>query len=361
METSYHRANGRHSSSGHSGGQLRWDVKPSKPGGYWDSGTDIAFALRQVGVTIVTPDPCPDPALDTGWTFPDTEAGITATVRAGATTLWANTVLFRGHPLEQLLGRVQIVGQLPAVVERYDDKAVMNQELHDTGVPVVRHILVAKTSRRCRERSLDDLDAAFLAHRRFAFPLVVKPIRGRGSAGVTMVDALDTLRTTVAATIASGHYGSALMIEPCLPGDEVTVTVMPPAWSRSSAPDRHCCLPPVRRFNHHHGVAPYNGTVAVVHISEVLSEADRADPAVLDLLDACHRVAEHIDARTPIRIDCRQDTDGAFRVFDVNLKLNMTGPGRPGREDQLRLTGTAAAVGMSYINLVMTMLAGAWH
>ncbi|MDQ4099627.1 MAG: biotin carboxylase, partial [Chloroflexota bacterium] len=95
-------------------------VKAPKPGGYRDSGADIAFALRQAGVTVVTPEQWPGPALDTGWTFPDTAAGIAAAVQAGATTLWANTVLFTGHPLEQILGRVRIVGQIPAVVDRYD-------------------------------------------------------------------------------------------------------------------------------------------------------------------------------------------------------------------------------------------------
>ncbi|MDQ4099517.1 MAG: biotin carboxylase, partial [Chloroflexota bacterium] len=332
-----------------------------KPGGYRDSGADIAFALRQAGVTVVTPEQWPDPAVDDGWTFPDTAVGIAAAVQAGATTLWANTVLFSGHPLEQILGRVRIVGQIPAVVDRYDDKAVMNQELADAGVPVVRHVLLAESPTSRSKLSLDALDAACLAHEGLTFPLVVKPIRGRGSAGVTVVDSLTTLRTTVAATIASGHFGSTLMVEPYLPGDEVTITVMPPDRFRTSAPARHWCLPPVRRVNHHDGVAPYNGTVAVVHNSEVLSAAEQADPTVLELLDACRTVAEYIDARAPIRIDCRQDTDGVFRVFDVNLKPNMTGPGRPGRDDQLSLTGmAAAAVGMSYTDLLTTMLAAAW-
>ena len=336
-------------------------VKAPKPGGYRDSGADIAFALRQAGVTVVTPEQWPDPALDTGWTFPDTAAGIDAALQAGATTLWANSVLFTGHPLEQLLGRVRIVGQIPAVVDRYDDKAVMNQELAHVGVPVVRHVLLAESPTHRSKLSLDNLDADCLTSAGFTFPLVVKPIRGRGSAGVTVVDSLTTLRTTVAATIASGHFGSTLMVEPYLPGDEVTVTVMPPDRRRADAPGRHWCLPPVRRINHHDGVAPYNGTVAVVHNSEVLPAAEQADPAMRELLNACRMVAEHIAARAPIRIDCRQDTDGEFRIFDVNLKPNMTGQGRPGRDDQLSLTGmAAAAVGMSYFDLVTTMLAAAW-
>lgn len=336
-------------------------VKPAKPGGYRDSGADIAFALRRAGVAVTTPDPEPNPALDTGWTFPDTDAGIAAAIASGATALWANTVLFGGHPLERYMGRVRIVGQLPAAVGRYDDKAVTNRELRDTGIPVVRHVLLSDTPREDAALTIDTMDVDALARQRLAFPLVIKPIRGRGSAGVAVVDDLSELRATATAMVAVGQFGTMLMLEPYLPGAEVTVTVMPPDRSGTGNSARHWCLPPVRRFNHHRGVAPYNGTVAVVRNSAVLSRSEQNGEAMVALLDACRRAAEHIEARAPIRIDCRQDTDGAWRLFDLNLKPNMTGPGRPGRDDQLSLTGiAAAAAGMSYPDLVTAMLRGAW-
>ncbi|NND07822.1 MAG: hypothetical protein HKN87_15705 [Saprospiraceae bacterium] len=37
----------------------------------------------------------------------------------------------------------------------------------------------------------------------------------------------------------------------------------------------HWSLALVMRFNHHHGIAPYNGTVAVVHNSQILDEYAR--------------------------------------------------------------------------------------
>jgi D-alanine-D-alanine ligase len=334
-------------------------VKAPKPGGYRDSGADIAYALRRAGVTMLTPDLSPNPARDEGWTFPDTEVGIATALEAGATVLWANTVLFSGHPIEPYLSRVRVVGQHPATVQRYDDKSVTNRELLDLGLPVAPHLIVAHASTTNGVVSLDALDDKLLRNEGMALPLVVKPIRGRGSAGVTVVNDLDHLRTTIANTIASHQFGSSLMIEPYLPGEEVTVTVMPP--DPASGLDGHWCLPPVRRFNHDCGIVPYNGTIAVVHNSEVLPEPTRSAPAILDLLDACRRVAQHIGARAPIRIDCRQNAAGLHRIFDVNLKPNMTGPGRPGRDDQLSLTGmAAAAIGMSYTDLLMTMLGAAW-
>jgi len=69
-----------------------------------------------------------------------------------------------------------------------------------------------------------------------------------------------------------------------------------------------------------------------------------------------------VDARTAIRIDCRADRHGLFKLFDLNMKPNMTGPGRPGREDQDCLSAIAArASGWSYVDLLQAMLAAKWR
>ena len=44
-------------------------------------------------------------------------------------------------------------------------------------------------------------------------------------------------------------------------------------------------------------------------------------------------------------------------MFDVNMKPNITGPGRPGRDAQVALTGLATeALGWSYRDTVRNML-----
>ena len=86
--------------------------KPMKPGGYSDSGADIAYSLRQAGVFVVTPVAQPDPARDRDWVFPDSQDGLREALAAGATVLWANTILFSGHPLENLSDpNIRIIGQ----------------------------------------------------------------------------------------------------------------------------------------------------------------------------------------------------------------------------------------------------------
>jgi len=59
--------------------------KTMKPGGYSDSGADIAFALRSYwkGGDVVTPTDTPEVTKDLDWVFPDTEEGILGAIDKG--------------------------------------------------------------------------------------------------------------------------------------------------------------------------------------------------------------------------------------------------------------------------------------
>lgn len=329
--------------------------KDPKPGGYSDSGADIACALRAAGVRVVTPRPDPDPRTALDWVFPDTPDGIAAALAAGATLLWANTVLFSGHPLEAVMDRCPIVGQHPGAMQQADDKFATNALLREAGLPVAASILAAPQARP-GVHALADLAPAALAALGLPFPLIVKPVRGRGSQGVTLVEDHAAFVRAAGELIASGRFGDELIVEQFLAGAEMTVTVMPAR--QGAAP---WALPPVARFNHADGVAPYNGIVAVTANSRALTPEESAAPAVAAMLDACVAAAQLVAARAPIRIDCRGDADGTLRLFDLNMKPNMTGAGRPGRDDQDSLSAIAArALGWSYADLLLRMLEGAW-
>lgn len=331
--------------------------KDAKPGGYADSGADIAYALRMRGVPLVTPTTAPDPAADADWVFPDTAEGVALALERGAEILWANTVLFRGHPLEAVLGRCWVVGQAPACMEAVDDKFATNTRLREQGLPTAVSVL-ASTSARPGVHGIGDLTIEKLAALGLVFPLIVKPVRGRGSQGVAKVDDHDALAAAVTDLVASARFGTDIIIEQFLSGRELTVTVMPPSIDKS----RPWALPPVLRFNHDNGVAPYNGVVAVTQNSRALTLAEEVDPDVERMIEDCVRAAELVGARAPIRTDCRADANGRMVLFDLNMKPNMTGAGRPGRDDQDSLSAIAArALGWSYGDLIETMLQGAWQ
>lgn len=336
--------------------------KDAKPGGYSDGGADIAFALRHSGVDVVTPVAAPDPADPLQWVFPDTAEGIDSAIAAGAQVLWANTVLFETHPLETAPGTFEIVGQLAAAMQAFDDKFETNRLLHAAGLPVARSFLLSRTA-QANVCALADVAEACRLHD-MSFPLIVKPVRGRGSQGVTLVETADALHDAAARLIEVATFGDILMVEEFLDGEEMTVTVMPPASPRPDGTRSvtHWALRPVYRFDQRGGVAPYNGDVPVTANSIAIDRERLGDPAIAAMMDACVTAASLVDARTTIRIDCRADGDGLFKLFDLNMKPNMTGPGRPGRDDQDCLSAIAArADGWSYSDLVQAILAARWH
>ena len=150
------------------------------------------------------------------------------------------------------------------------------------------------------------------------------------------------------------------MLEEYLSGQEATVTVMPPSEDHPE----YRALPLVVQFNHEDGIAPYNGIVAVTANSKVLTPEEQAlNPQYAEINKECEEAARLLRVTASIRIDVRQfspETDSLFALFDVNMKPNMTGPGRPGREDQASLTAMAAGgLGWDYAGLLTRMLKSA--
>ena len=181
---------------------------------------------------------------------------------------------------------------------------------------------------------------------------------------MNLVESLGALPDAATALIAAATFGDILMVEEFLDGDEMTVTMLLPASPRpdgSQAPT-HWALPPVYRFDQRDGVAPYNGDVPVTANSIAIAPDRLLDPAIMAMIGSGVAAAALVDARTAIRIDCRADRHGLFKLFDLNMKPNMTGPGRPGRDDQDCLSAIAArANGWSYVDLLRAMLTAKWR
>lgn len=325
--------------------------KPRKPGGYRDSGADIAYALgTSEGIEVITPVLRPEPASDDGWCFPDDEAGILSAIRAGATHLWANTILFAAHPLQTSSAidenNVLVVGQPPCLVELFDDKDYTNNLLRThTKLPLPRAWTLVTTN------------GAFQLPPNLPLPIVAKPIRGRGSYGVRVCHGTPDLLQHLSTTLRDS---SVVMLEDFLAGEEATIAVMPP----SSQIPHHWALPVVTRFNHEQDIAPYNGVTAVTRNSRVVSKRElQDDPAYAVVSRQCEQVAQFLRVTAPIRIDVRRFSNkkgSPFAIFDVNMKPNMTGPGRPGREDQDSLVAMAAKeYGWDYPRLLREVLSTA--
>lgn len=307
-------------------------VKPMKKGGYSDSGADIAYCLKKNGIDVITPIDAPSVVNDFDWVFPDTSDGINSAIHKGADTLWLNTVLYKNHPVEEFMEKgIAIIGQNPADVSRYDNKLYTNRFLLQKGLPVTEQIVVGYEDRYSG-----------------SFPCVIKPILGRGSQGVVLVRSIGKFHTELMKALDSKRYGDKMMVEEYLPGKEVTISVLP----------NGICLPVVERYNHRDGIAPYNGTVAVTENSRVITK----DAALERLCNDCAKVMKTLDLKALIRIDCRQNIKGEYKIFDVNLKPNMTGAVRLHRENQDSLTMIAVKnLGLSYFDLLSMLLKTKWN
>jgi len=331
--------------------QIDGIIKPLKEGGYSDSGADIAVAILQNNNRIITPVDSPRMKKDLDWVFPDSETGIKKAVVKGANLIWLNTVLYDKHPILKFKdNNILIVGQKPKHVEVFDNKFYTNNLLRDKHLPVpFSYILSQDHSKR----------------NKFNYPLVIKPIRGRGSQGVLVAHNEKDLKNGISKLISSKIYGNKAMIEEFLPGKEITITVMPPGnyiiKKKNVRKNNHWSLPAVERFNHIDDIAPYNGVVAVINNSKIVSDNELKSDEIKEISRKCEIAANLIDAKAPIRIDCRKNLNNYYQIFDLNLKPNMTGSSRTHRKDQDSLTMIAASgIGWSYQDLISNILAQHW-
>lgn len=302
--------------------------KPMKLGGYSDSGADIGYCLKSNGVCVITPVDNPDVNTDTDWVFPDTAEGIERAIARGADTLWCNTVLYDSHPITRFEGRggLYLIGHSAHDTHIYDDKYYTNSVLRKHGLPVVNEQIISR-------------DTEYSG----SFPCILKPIRGRGSSGVVKCNSRAEFDKYKKSELDAKIYGTELMAEEFLCGTEITITVFP----------NGDVLPPVERYNHINGVAPYNGDVPVTENSRVMKDGG----AELDAIGgACRDAVRLLNLKGWTRIDCRRGADGEYKIFDFNLKPNMTGNVRPGRENQNSLIMIAAeSIGMTYFDLLKKM------
>lgn len=212
--------------------------------------------------------------------------------------------MYKGHPIGDFIrSGISVVGQIPENVDLYDDKLVTNELLRTSGLPIPKFVMI--TAGNMDGYTLD-----------FPFPVVAKPIRGRGSQGVSFVKNSIDLNRTIHEMFNAQSYGAALYVEEFLAGQEITVTVMPPGEytfkEKIIVKNNYWSLPPVKRFNHLNGIAPFNGTVAIINNSKVLSDMEWKQPDILQLCEQRERAAELVQAKAPIRIDCRANVNGDY-------------------------------------------------
>lgn len=82
---------------------------------------------------------------------------------------------------------------------------------------------------------------------------------------------------------------------------------------------------------------------------------------LVKIKENCVAASQALKIKGLVRIDCREDKNGVFKIFDFNAKPNITGGVRPHIKNQDCLTMIAArAAGLTYRDLFLKMLGTAW-
>ena len=194
------------------------------------------------------------------------------------------------------------------MVEQFDDKEYVNDLLRKDG----RFTM----PKGWTVESLMDLDV-LTGGRELVFPVVGKPIRGRGSYGVKVCHDAEELENHVKTLLKDSPR---VMLEEYLTGEEATITVFPPSVEEGRGD--YWASPTVTRFNHKDGVAPFNSIVAVTSNSRVITlEEFEKDVRYQDAARQCEEVAKLLKVTSPIRVDIRRyKEEGEFALFDINMK-----------------------------------------
>jgi len=171
---------------------------------YREFAADIAYALIQSGVSIVTLEENPLPEQAATWVFPDTEKGINEALAKGANTLWPNTNYYPEHPFTWIdLSGVSIVGQSVEADIGIGDKFSTNRKLRNYGLSIPPDVPIAQNASDgvfAWKYLINDLGAVGLS-----YPVICKPIRGGGSSGVNRFDSHEELFGSLADYFSSSQ------------------------------------------------------------------------------------------------------------------------------------------------------------
>lgn len=149
---------------------------------------------------------------------------------------------------------------------------------------------------------------SFCFQQNIPFPIVGKPIRGRGSQGVQVCHSFEELYHHLQSLF---KYSPTVMLEEFLSGEEATITIMSPTRNVS----KYWAMPIVTRFNHDSDIASYNDVVVVTTNSRTLtSEKAKKDKRYSKASRQCEQVAELMRATAPIRVDIRRYNESRYPV-----------------------------------------------
>jgi D-alanine-D-alanine ligase len=190
----------------------------------------------------------------------------------------------------------------------------------------------------------------------YAGPFVVKPVSGRASLHVHVVDRTKDLCDAVAEVqrVTENH----VLIEKFLPGREFCIAVCGPVTAQGGRLRRHeqpFAFSAVERV-----LAPNERIFTSMDVRPITSDRVRRLDPVSDarhlstLRILARKVYRELNLESVIRLDLRIDSDGVMEILESNPKPDLRFP----TPERLSLVCAPLAVhGMSYDDLILSLIA----
>ncbi len=272
---------------------------------------------------------------------------------------WLNTGGVQGYnPMSHAAAMLELcgipyLGHDPLTVGALDNKDVFKRELAYFGLPTAPFVTWNMARGPFRPRVNSRFTRLFKDH---WGPFVVKPVSGRASLHVHVVEQMDDLPDVVAEVfeITENH----VLIEAYLPGREYCVAVAGQVVAKSGQLTRRSepfVFSEVERV-----LAPDEKIFTSMDIKPISNERIRVLDPVADkdafgqLQELARSVSLEMGLKSLVRLDVRADAHGKLHVLEANPKADLKAPS--GQQTSIVCIGLPQH-GMSYDDLILSLLA----
>jgi D-alanine-D-alanine ligase len=325
-------------------------VYPSRNTRSWKSyeavAADIAAALRRIGFHHVS-------------LMPDDMHLGERLRREGVHMAWLNTGGIQGYnptahapSMLEMFG-VPYVGHDPLTATTLDNKHAFKREAHCAGLPTAAFA----TWHMSRGPFRPEINSRFqLAFGDYAGPFVVKPVSGRASLHVHVVEDRAGLPDAVAEVYAATE--NLVLIEKYLSGREFCIAVAGPVTARGqhlmrrSEPFSFAAVE--RVLSHDEKIFTSMDLRPITKDRCHRLDANRYPALSSDLHRLARDVYLEFNLGSLIRIDLRTDETGALKILEANPKPDLK---LPAGEVTSLISEGLAETGMEYDDLILSLLA----
>ncbi len=276
---------------------------------------------------------------------------------AGIHLVWLNTGGVQGYnpvchtpALLEMLG-MPYLGHNPLNSSILDNKHAFKRELQGLGFKTAPFLIWHRSQGQFWHQGNPQFKRAFNT---YSGPFIVKPISGRASLNIHVVDEVEQLANAIAQVHQTTH--NTALIETYLPGKEYCVAVCGPVIHRQSQyikqaqPFAFSTIERVLEADERIFTSMDQRSITP-HRMRLLGNDQH--PLKQALQDLARKIYQEFSLNTLVRIDLRADESGELHVLEANPKPDLK---RPTPSVTSLVAQGLSEYGMGYEDLILSLL-----